>query len=67
MSWISDEDKYIEEYLVSEELMLKTMKRAGCKLVDSELFKNVYTMNEPYFKNVIQYEENQKINSFMKK
>jgi SAM-dependent methyltransferase len=67
MSWISDDDKYIEEYLVPEELMLKTMKRAGCKLVDSELFKNVYTMNEPYFKNVIQYEENPKNKQFYEK
>jgi SAM-dependent methyltransferase len=67
MSWISDDDKYIEEFLVSKELMVSTMKKAGCKLVDSDLFKNVYTMNEPYFKNVIQYEENPKNKQFYEK
>jgi SAM-dependent methyltransferase len=67
MSWISDEDKYIEEYLVSKELMINTMKKAGCKLVDSDLFKNVYVMNEAYFKNVIQYEENPKNKQFYEK
>ena len=67
MSWISDENKYIEEYLVSKELMLKTMKRAGCRLIDTDMFKNIYTINEPYFKNVIQYEENPKNKQFYEK
>jgi SAM-dependent methyltransferase len=55
MSWISEEGKYIEEYLVSKELMINTMKRAGCRLVDNDLFSNLYNINKPYFENVIKY------------
>jgi SAM-dependent methyltransferase len=58
MSWISDEGKYIEEYLVSKELMINTMERAGCRVVDTDLFANLYHINKPYFENVIKYEEN---------
>jgi len=60
MSWISEEGKYIEEYLVSKELLIDTMKRANCRLVDSDLFENVFQLNKPYFDNVIKYEENPK-------
>ena len=67
MSWISEEGKYIEEYLVTQELMTSTMKKAGCRLVDTDLFANVYTMNKPYFENVIKYEENPKNKQFYDK
>lgn len=67
MSWISEEGKYIEEYLVTKELMVETMEKAGCKLVDTDLFANVFNMNRPYFENVIQYEENPKNKQFYEK
>jgi len=67
MSWISEEGKYIEEYLVSKELMTNTMKRAGCRLVDTDLFSNLYNINKPYFENVIKYEENPKNRQFYEK
>jgi SAM-dependent methyltransferase len=67
MSWISEEGKYIEEYLVTKNFMIETMKRAGCRLVDTDLFKNIYTMNKPYFENVIEYEENPKNKQFYEK
>ena len=67
MSWISEEGKYIEEYLVSKELMTNTMKRAGCRLVDTDLFSNIYFLNKPYFENVIKYEENPKNKQFYEK
>ncbi len=67
MSWISEEGKYIEEYLVSKELMTHTMKRAGCRLVDTDLFSNVFFLNKPYFENVIKYEENPKNKQFYEK
>ena len=60
MSWISEEGKYIEEYLVPKKLMIDTMKKAGCELIDSELFENIFQLNKPYFNNVIKYEENPK-------
>jgi SAM-dependent methyltransferase len=67
MSWISEEGKYIEEYLVSRELMQNTMKRAGCRLVDTDLFSNIFYLNKPYFENVIKYEENPKNKQFYEK
>lgn len=67
MSWINEEDKYIEEFLVTKELMIKTMKEADCKLVDTDLFENLYNLNKPYFSNVIKYEENPKNKQFYEK
>lgn len=67
MSWINEEDKYIEEFLVTNELMIKTMKEADCKLVDTDLFENLYNLNKSYFSNVIKYEENPKNKQFYEK
>jgi len=67
MSWINEEDKYIEEFLVTKELMIKTMKEADCKLVNTDLFENLYNLNKPYFNNVIKYEENPKNKQFYEK
>ena len=67
MSWISEEGKYIEEYLVTKELMINTMKKAGCRLIDTDLFANIYQLNKPYFDNVIKYEENPKNKQFYEK
>ena len=67
MSWINEEDKYIEEFLVTKDLMVKTMKEADCKLVDTDLFENLYNLNKPYFSNVIKYEENPKNKQFYEK
>ena len=67
MSWISEEGKYIEEYLVTKELMVDTMTKAGCRLVDTDLFANIFNINKPYFENVIKYEENPKNKQFYEK
>ena len=49
MSWINEEDKYIEEFLVTKELMINTMEKADCKLVDTDLFENIYNINKTIF------------------
>jgi SAM-dependent methyltransferase len=67
MSWLSEEGKFIEEYLVTRELMENTMKKAGCRLVDTDLFANLFQLNKPYFDNVIKYEENPKNKQFYEK
>lgn len=64
MSWISEEGNYYEEYLVTNKLLEDTMAKAGCRLIDTESFKNVYEMNKPWFKDVIQYEENKRNKKF---
>ena len=60
MGWISQEGKYLTEYLVSPELLTKTMKKAGCVLVDTDLFVNIYNINKEWFTEVIDHEENPK-------
>ena len=67
MSWINDEGKFIEEFLVDQELLIKTMERANCKLVDTDLFKNLFEYNKPYFNDVIKFEENPKNKQFYEK
>ena len=64
MGWIND--KYNQEYLVTPELMISTMKRAGCELVDTDLFQNLYHTNKGFFTDVIDYEENPKNKKFYK-
>ena len=64
MSWISQEDKFIQEYLISKDFMVKTMESAGCRLVDSDLFVNIYNINKEWFSDVIEYEENPKNKKF---
>lgn len=64
MSWFCAEGTYFEEYLVSKKYMIDTMKKAGCMLIDSNLFSGVFEMNRDYFENVIQYEENQRNKKF---
>lgn len=64
MSWISDEGNYFEEYLVSKKLLVETMKKAGCMLIDDDSFQNLYEINKPWFDGVIQYEENKRNKKF---
>lgn len=66
LSMFMEEGKYIEEYLVSNKLLIDTMKKAGCHLVDTEYFSTVYEMNKEYFTKAIEYEENPKNKKFYK-
>ena len=53
MAWFMEEDKYETEYLVTPKLLNETMKKAGCHLIETDLFSNLYYLNQPYFLNVI--------------
>ncbi len=64
MSWFQEEGTYITEYLVSKELMVSTMKKAGCYLVDSDTFGNIYNLNKDWFARVAPTEENKKNKKF---
>ncbi len=66
MGWISQEGKYITEYLVTPKLLIKTMEKAGCVLVDTDLFVNLYNINKEWFTEVIDHEENPKNKKFYK-
>ena len=67
LSWIMQENKYETEYLVTPELLNKVMKKANCRLVESDTFSNLYYLNHQYFTNVIKHEENPKNFQFYKK
>jgi SAM-dependent methyltransferase len=66
MGWVSQEGKYITEYLVTSKLLIKTMEKAGCVLVDTDLFVNLYNINKEWFTDVIEHEENPKNKKFYK-
>jgi hypothetical protein len=53
-----EENKYATEYLVTEKLLNETMKKANCRLVEKDLFSNLYYLNKEYFTQVIEHEEN---------
>jgi SAM-dependent methyltransferase len=56
--WISENS--LPENLVSVKLMTETMKKAGCRLIDTDTFPNLYNLNKPWFSDVISHEENPK-------
>ena len=66
MDWVSQEGKYLTEYLVTPKLLIKTMEKAGCVLVDTDLFANTYNINKEWFIDVIDHEENPRNKKFYK-
>ena len=62
MKWISD--VYYAENLITPKLMIKSIEKAGCRLVDSDLFANLYQINKGWFLDVINHEENVKNKEF---
>ena len=60
MDWISEEGIYLTEYLVTPKLLAKTMKKADCILVETDLFSNTYNINKDWINKVIDYEHNPK-------
>jgi SAM-dependent methyltransferase len=67
MAWVSQEGKYIPEYFVTPKLLISSMKKAGCHLVDTDTFANVFNINSEWINNVIDHEENPKNKKFYKK
>jgi hypothetical protein len=67
MSWVSQEGVSLTEFMVPSTLLIHTMEKANCVLVDTDLFVNIYNMNKDWFLNVIDHEENPKNKKFYKK
>ena len=66
MGWINQEGEYFTEYLVTPKLLIKSMEKAGCVLVDTDLFVNLFNINKEWFTDVIEHEENPKNKKFYK-
>ena len=66
MAWINQEGKHYTEYLVTPKLLINTMKKAGCSLVDTDLFVNTFNINSEWFNQAIEHEENPKNKKFYK-
>lgn len=64
--WKDQEGKYNQKYLVTPKLLIKTMEKNNCHLVDTDLFINTYHMNREWFEVVIDHEENPKNKKFYK-
>ena len=56
MKWLNQNE--LPENIVTSKLMCKTMERAGCSLIESDLFENIYNINKSWFKDVVPSEEN---------
>jgi SAM-dependent methyltransferase len=67
MAWIHNEGTYATEYIVSPKYLINIMKLAGCELIDTDLFVNIYNINKDWFLKVIDHEENPKNKEFYKK
>ena len=67
MTWIMEDGKYVEEYLVSKKLMIDTMKKANCYLVEDNYFENFYHINKPYITDVKNYEAHYKNRKYFDK
>ncbi len=49
MSWISESDKYIPEYLVFPEFIIKSLlEKCNLELVETDLFENLYNNNKEF-------------------
>jgi hypothetical protein len=66
MAWINQEDKYNTEYLICPKLLIRSMEKANCVLVETELFINIYNLNKEWFSNIVNYESNPKNLKFYK-
>ena len=68
MSWISNENKYITEYVVTKNFLTKTLaEKSNLKLIDTQMFGNLYDINSDFFMDTINYEENEKNKKFFMK
>ena len=67
MAWIQQEDVYYTEYMVTPNHLIKVMKQAGCEIVETDLFVNLYNINKEWFLNVIDHEENPKNKIYYKR
>ena len=66
MAWINADNTYETEYLITQKLLIKTLEKTGCVLVDTDSFFNIYNLNKDWFLNVINHEENPKNKKFYK-
>jgi 2-polyprenyl-3-methyl-5-hydroxy-6-metoxy-1,4-benzoquinol methylase len=62
MKWINQ--NALPENLVSSKLMMKTMEKAGCRLIETDLFANIFNINKYWFSDVVPHEENPKNKKF---
>lgn len=58
-----DDGKYEVEYLVPKNLLIRKMKEKGFRLIDTDLFKNMYNKNKSFFSQVSE-EENMGMRKF---
>jgi len=65
MGWISETP--FTEYLITPKLLISSMKKAGCSLVETDLFVNTYNINTDWMLNVAKHEHNPKNKQFYDK
>jgi hypothetical protein len=52
MAWNTNENEYKTEYLISENYLVDTMAQAECTLIETSLFRKLYTNYEDWILNI---------------
>lgn len=66
MSWISQEGRYLPEYLVDAKYIKQDLEKdCNLELIDTDSFANQYIIHEPFFLNYVKYEEIDETRQFL--
>ena len=66
LSWFSLEGRYLTEYLVDSEYIIKSLKEIGLTLIDTDSFLNQLNMHEAYITKYSKYELIPETNKFLR-
>lgn len=67
MSWISEDNTYITEYLVDRKFLVKEFEEIGLELVDTDLFKNQLAVQKMFLTESMKYESVDETRQYMAK
>lgn len=67
-SWMFGENKYVTEYLVEPEYLIKTLlEDCDLELIDTDFFDNQFELNRDFFMNYAKYDNDKETNIFLQK
>lgn len=67
MSWISEDNTYITEYLVDRRFLIKEFEQIGLELVDTDLFQNQLAIQNKFLTESMKYESVEETKQYMAK
>lgn len=68
MSWLSEEGRFLTEYLVDPRFFVKDLlDECGLELIDTDSFENQLAIHEPFITHYVKYEEGDETRQFTEK